>query len=91
MDMARKYLQMGYTRARRYANHPSGRKYAAEQKTEASGSGKQTARKVLPQAPDWATNEKAQAAQVFFGVYMQAKDDPEYKQQAQEHIQRYGK
>src|ERR1044072_307037 len=27
MDMARKFLQMGYTRARRYANHPSGRKY----------------------------------------------------------------
>src|SRR5215207_6307946 len=27
MDMARKFLQMGYTRARRYANHKSGRKY----------------------------------------------------------------
>ena len=27
MDMARKFLQMGYTRARRYANHRSGRKY----------------------------------------------------------------
>ena len=27
MDMARKYLQMGYTRARRYANHRAGRKY----------------------------------------------------------------
>ena len=26
-DMARKYLQMGYTRARRYANHKGGRKY----------------------------------------------------------------
>lgn len=27
MDMARKYLQMGYTRARRYANYKGGRKY----------------------------------------------------------------
>ena len=27
MDMARKFLQMGYTRARRYANRRSGRKY----------------------------------------------------------------
>jgi DNA helicase HerA-like ATPase len=27
MDMARKYLQMGYTRSRRYANHKSGKKY----------------------------------------------------------------
>ncbi len=27
MDMARKFLQMGWTRSRRYANHKSGRKY----------------------------------------------------------------
>lgn len=26
MDMARKFLQMGYTRARRYANYPGGKK-----------------------------------------------------------------
>ena len=26
-DMARKFLQMGYTRARRYANHKGGKKY----------------------------------------------------------------
>jgi hypothetical protein len=26
-DMARKFIQMGFTRARRYANHPDGRKY----------------------------------------------------------------
>ncbi|WP_198651275.1 DUF4385 family protein [Salinicola sp. CPA57] len=30
MDMARKYLQMGYTRARRYARYPGGRKKDAE-------------------------------------------------------------
>src|ERR1044071_2204914 len=30
MDMARKFLQMGYTRSRRYANHSSGRKYSSE-------------------------------------------------------------
>ena len=27
-DMARKFIQMGYTRARRYATHAGGRKYA---------------------------------------------------------------
>ena len=32
MDMARKFLQMGYTRSRRYANHKSGRKYSSEDK-----------------------------------------------------------
>ena len=91
MDMARKFLQMGYTRAHRYANHPSGRKYAAVPKTEISASGKQAPRTVLPQAPDWATNEKAQAAQVFFGFYTQAKDDPDYRKQAHDHIERYGR
>jgi hypothetical protein len=40
MDMARKFLQMGFTRARRYANHASGKKYAAD------GS-------VNPQEKDW--------------------------------------
>lgn len=28
MDMTRKFLQMGMTRARRYANHKGGRKYS---------------------------------------------------------------
>lgn len=30
MDMARKFLQMGYTRSRRYANYKGGRKYDKE-------------------------------------------------------------
>ncbi len=30
MDMARKFIQMGYTRARRYSNHKGGRKYDAD-------------------------------------------------------------
>ena len=32
MDMTRKFLQMGYTRSRRYANHKSGRKYEKDSK-----------------------------------------------------------
>jgi hypothetical protein len=34
-DMARKFLQMGYTRSRRYANHKSGRKYQRSQSSSA--------------------------------------------------------
>ena len=52
MDMARKFLEMGFTRARRYANHSSGRKYGA------TGN-------ILPQEQDALTNEKAKAAVVF--------------------------
>lgn len=33
MDMARKYLQMGFTRSRRYANHGDGRKYGQGSRT----------------------------------------------------------
>ena len=51
MDMCRKFLEMGFTRARRYANHKNGKKYK-------NG-------KVLPQENDWATNEKAKAAKRF--------------------------
>ena len=31
MDMCRKFLEMGFTRSRRYANHKSGRKYVLPQ------------------------------------------------------------
>jgi len=53
MDMARKFLQMGYTRARRYANHRSGKKY------DENG-------EVRPQEPDALDGEKARAARVFY-------------------------
>jgi hypothetical protein len=72
MDMARKFLQMGFTRARRYANHKSGRKYAKD------GS-------VKPQEKDWNTSEKAQAASVFFEYYYKVNNDPEYVRAKQHH------
>lgn len=65
MDMSRKFLQMGYTRARRYANHTGGRKY------DASGN-------ILPQNTDWRTSEKAKSAEIFYEYYIKAKDDPDY-------------
>ena len=77
MDMARKFLQMGYTRARRYANHPSGRKYVQGE--------------VAPQAKDWATSEKAEAARIFYGVWQGVRDDPDYQRLRAEHVTRYGK
>ena len=52
MDMCRKFLEMGFTRARRYANHRDGKKYGKDGK-------------VLPQEKDWATSEKAKSARRF--------------------------
>ena len=72
MDMARKFLEMGFTRARRYANHASGRKY-----DEVSG-------ETRPQEKDWRTNEKSKAAAVFKKVRDLAAYDQTYKQMRHE-------
>ena len=53
MDMCRKFLEMGFTRARRYANHNSGRKY------------KKGTKQILPQEEDHATSKYAQSARIF--------------------------
>lgn len=74
MDMARKYLQMGYTRARRYANHKSGRKYDAEGR-------------VLPREEDPI---KAEAAQIFYEKYLLAREDTEYQRMKKAHREKYG-
>ena len=52
MDMCRKFLEMGFTRARRYANHNSGKKYDSEGN-------------VRPQEPDHATSKYAESAKIF--------------------------
>ena len=51
MDMCRKFLEMGFTRARRYANHRDGRKYKDG--------------KILPQEKDALTCDKAKSATIF--------------------------
>ena len=88
MDMARKYLQMGWTRARRYANHKSGRKYAGPVPVEHRGESGSWGRPVLPPEPD---AEKARAAAVFFEAYRQVLDDPFYQLLRSRHLERYGR
>ena len=75
MDMARKFLQMGITRARRYANHPSGRKY------------KKGTREIIPIEKEDA--EKAESAKIFAEKYYLAKNDAEYQVLMQRHKDRY--
>nr|MBA3468360.1 DUF4385 family protein [Herpetosiphonaceae bacterium] len=64
MDVARKYIQMGYTRARRYANHQGGLKY-------------NTVGEVLPIRHD---AEKAESASIFAEYLGRVMDDPVYKE-----------
>ena len=65
-DMCRKFLEMGFTRARRYANHKSGRKYVSRPPYYHTGDRGGVA--VLPQESDALTSEKAKAATVFKAV-----------------------
>lgn len=74
MDMARKFLQMGITRARRYANHKSGRKY------------KKGTKEILPLDEDPI---KAESAKIFQEVYYEAKNDDVYRKLMKEHKEKY--
>jgi hypothetical protein len=74
MDMARKFLQMGYTRSRRYANHKSGRKYAKDSK------------KVLEREEDTV---KAESAQIFYEKWEKVREDKKYLALKKQHRERY--
>jgi len=69
-DMARKFLQMGFTRARRYANHKSGRKWSPDRG------------EVLP--PD-VDPVKAESARIFYVRYREAREDSAYVRLREQH------
>ena len=73
MDMARKFLQMGYTRSRRYANHKSGRKY------------KEGSKEVLEREEDAV---KAESAKIFYEKWKKAREDTQYLQLKRLHKER---
>lgn len=90
MDMARKFLQMGYTRSRRYANHASGKKYKSNPQKAGSKSKEKELRKyTLPQERDWDTNEKAQSARIFYEKYLLVKEDRKYIIAKENHKKQY--
>ena len=74
MDMARKFLQMGYTRSRRYANHRSGRKYSPG------------GRQVLPPEKDAA---KAECARAFYQGWKKAREDEHYLAMKAQHRKKH--
>lgn len=75
MDMCRKFLEMGFTRARRYANHPSGRKYEI----------KDGEKQIRPQAADALTGEKAKSAAIFKEYREKVMTDPIYREMREKH------
>ncbi len=85
-DMARKFLQMGYTRSRRYANHKSGRKYKENPQKASSTAEVQARKEVLPNQVDPV---KAESAAIFKQKWMEAKTNEKYLQLLEKHKQTY--
>ncbi|MDW0108837.1 DUF4385 domain-containing protein [Sporosarcina aquimarina] len=74
MDMARKFIQMGYTRARRYTNYKGGRKYNED------GSIKD--RQI--------DEEKAKSAAIFKERWDAIREDEDYLKRKKAHQKEYG-
>nr|WP_202627310.1 DUF4385 domain-containing protein [Cronobacter muytjensii] len=74
MDMARKFIQMGYTRARRYANYKGGKKYDED-------------RNLNPRGNDPV---KAAAATVFKGWWDRIRADEDYLRRKKAHQEKWG-
>ena len=82
MDMCRKFLQMGYTRSRRYANHKGGKKYDGPVPEDKKGQSGAHGRNILPRVED---RVKAESARIFYEKWQQVKNDEEYLAMVQEH------
>ncbi|TYS59626.1 DUF4385 domain-containing protein [Sutcliffiella horikoshii] len=74
MDMARKFLQMGYTRARRYTNYKGGKKYDED--------GKVNERQI--------DSVKAESAAIFKEKWKLAREDEDYLKRKKDHQKKYG-
>jgi hypothetical protein len=72
MDMARKFLQMGFTRAMRYAKYPGGQKYDADGDER--------------EPEQWADAEKRAAAVVFRDAWQDITDDEAYQRRKTHHV-----
>ena len=76
MDMARKYLQMGFTRSRRYTNYKGGRKYdPADKHPLEKGTGDPV---------------KAESARIFYDAWKKAEATPTYARMKAEWKQKHG-
>ncbi|RZK77853.1 MAG: DUF4385 domain-containing protein [Pedobacter sp.] len=76
-DMARKYLQMGYTRSRRYANYKGGLKYDKQDDYAQLDRGT-------------GDPEKAKSATVFYKIWKEAEANPIYAAMKKDWKRSYG-
>ena len=79
MDMARKYLQMGWTRAMRYAKYPGGKKYERDDDGD----------RVEREPQEWYDPEKREIALVYREHLDRVREDDAYERAKREHRERY--
>lgn len=87
-DMARKFLQMGFTRARRYANYRGGKKYAGPVPEDKKGVSGAHGRPRLDRQPEDPL--KAEAARIFKVKWDEARVHPDYLRLKEQFIMKYG-
>ena len=84
MDMSRKFLQMGMTRAKRYANHKGGKKYKPD-----VDKGEKRGREVIKVGvtKDWeGRKEKEEASAIFREAWERARDYEPYQEMKKEFL-----
>ncbi len=75
-DMARKYLQMGFTRSRRYANYKGGQKYNPKDHS------------LKPR--NTGDSRKVESATIFYHAWQEAEKNVIYKFKKEKWKKKYG-
>ena len=86
MDMARKFLQMGWTRAMRYAKHRTGKKYVGAVPSDRKGQSGAWGREVAPLEID---EVKLESAKIFRARLDIVKADPDYLEAVRRHREKF--
>ena len=86
-DMARKFIQMGFTRARRYANHKGGKKYKGAVPDDKKGQSGAHGREELPRQIEDPI--KAESARIFKEKWDLCRENKDYLAMKAEHRERY--
>lgn len=86
MDMARKFIQMGWTRSLRYFNHKSGKKYVGAVPANRKGQSGAWGRETAPFERDY---EKLESSKVFKKYLDTIRADPQYVSLKEKHRELY--
>ncbi len=82
MDMARKFIQMGWTRSLRYFNHKSGKKYVGAVPANRKGQSGAWGREIAPFERDY---EKLESSKIFKKYLDTIRADPHYVSLKEKH------